>query len=194
MNTQHRIEVEPQVEAFLLEGTPLRVDHVGDHFGELHGLLVVAQRADVGHGERMEVLDESRQTCGLVRERGDCGTVERAHPVLQRLDFGAQYGKRRAKLVCDVRNPLAARGPRATQRRSERVEIARELGELVGPVGGDAGFVIACDQRMGAAREHPDPPCEPVRESRSERHRRDEQADGDRAECDALALQVDAFD
>ena len=61
----------------------------------------------------------------------------------------------------------------ARERRGERVEVARELRELVVAVRVEAHLVVALDERMRAARERADAPREPVREARAERERGD---------------------
>src|SRR5690349_595151 len=141
----------------------MRLQHIAEYFSNIGGLLVISETADVRQGERVEILDETAQPRSFVAERIHSGAIERAHAIFERLDLGPKNREWRAKLVCNVRDPLLPRLLCGSERCRERIHVPRELCELVVSFRLDTSVIVAAYERSRAAGEQPDAPGEPVR-------------------------------
>jgi hypothetical protein len=109
----------------------VRRDDLGEQRRRVDRLRVQPQRAGVGEGEVLQVVDDVLQVDGLFEQRVDQFVVEPADAVLGRFQPAADVAQRRAQLVRDVADhrlagllePLAAGG--------HGVERGPEPGDLV---------------------------------------------------------------
>ena len=133
---------EGQRHAGLRGVTVERGDNISGQLPEIDRSLRQAEARGLGGRERPEILDQARERLRLLERQGQMLVVARIHAVEHPLERALQHRERRAQLVRDVRQQIAALLVLALQPLRHRVERLRERPAFGRSPLGDAGGEI----------------------------------------------------
>ena len=175
-----------QLQALAGEAVAIAGGDPGQQRAEVELLLAVIEGAEVGEGELVEIVDQPAEVEDLAVQRADRRGGRLADPVLQRLDFAAQHGQRRAQLVGDVGDPLAPRRFVPFQGRGQQVEIPGQLPQLVAGGDRDAGRVVPGGEAMGGAGQGPQRPHQALGQGERDQRRNQQRDRRDQSQGELL--------